>query len=76
MCTSYLNISQVTIEEPDEPLFAKEEIYGIVGDNLMRPYDVREVISINMSTLKFRYVVLSFVYKKRKALCLSMRSLL
>ena len=66
ICISHFKRSQVTIEEPDEPLFAKEEIYGIVGDNLMRPYDVREVISMNFSPLKCRYGVLLFIYKKIK----------
>ena len=34
---------KVKIEAPKEPLFDAEELYGIVGDNLKRPYDVREV---------------------------------
>lgn len=28
-----------------EPIYAPEELYGIVGTNLMRPYDVREVVA-------------------------------
>lgn len=28
----------------EEPLYPAEEIYGIVGDNLMKTYDVREVV--------------------------------
>lgn len=34
---------QVTITTPKEPLYALDEIYGIVGSNLKRKYDVREV---------------------------------
>ena len=28
-----------------EPIYPIEDIYGIVGTNLMRPYDVREVVA-------------------------------
>ena len=35
--------SQVSIQEPQEPLFAADELYGIVGTNLKKNYDVREV---------------------------------
>ena len=49
---------QVTVTVPEEPLYAADEIYGIVGDNLKRTYDVREVSvivcfssGINLSTL-------------------------
>lgn len=30
-------------EAPVEPLYPADDIYGIVGANLKRPYDVREV---------------------------------
>ncbi|CAH1724522.1 methylcrotonoyl-CoA carboxylase beta chain, mitochondrial isoform X1 [Aphis gossypii] len=33
------------IEIPEPPLYPDEELYGIVGDNLKKNYDVREVIS-------------------------------
>jgi 3-methylcrotonyl-CoA carboxylase beta subunit len=33
------------IAEPVEPLYPAEEIYGIVGTNLRKPYDIREVIA-------------------------------
>ncbi|XP_051848473.1 methylcrotonoyl-CoA carboxylase beta chain, mitochondrial [Antechinus flavipes] len=36
---------EVTIEPSEEPLFPVDEIYGIVGDNLKRNFDVREVIA-------------------------------
>lgn len=35
----------VTISKPQDPLFPAEEIYGIVGGNLKKTYDVREVIA-------------------------------
>ncbi|XP_070549987.1 LOW QUALITY PROTEIN: methylcrotonoyl-CoA carboxylase beta chain, mitochondrial-like [Ptychodera flava] len=35
----------VTIDTPEEPKFAADEMYGIVGTNLLKPYDVREVIA-------------------------------
>lgn len=31
------------IDEPELPLYPAEELYGIVGDNLKKNYDVREV---------------------------------
>ena len=34
-----------------DPLYPAEELYGIVGDNLKRVYDVREV-----STMRQRFV--------------------
>jgi len=36
---------QVSITAPKEPLYDPEELYGIVGDNLKKVFDVREVIS-------------------------------
>lgn len=30
---------------PEPPLYPDEELYGIVGDNLKKNYDVREVIN-------------------------------
>jgi len=35
------------IEIPEPPLYPDEELYGIVGDNLKKNYDVREVIINN-----------------------------
>jgi len=32
-------------EDAKAPLYPMEELYGIVGTNLMRPYDVREVVA-------------------------------
>lgn len=43
----------VALTEPEEPLFPSDEIYGIVGDNLMRTYDVREVIARIVDGSKF-----------------------
>jgi len=35
----------VTITTPVEPLYPADELYGIVGDNLKKVFDVREVIA-------------------------------
>uniref|UniRef100_A0A8I5ZSP4 Methylcrotonoyl-CoA carboxylase beta chain, mitochondrial n=1 Tax=Rattus norvegicus TaxID=10116 RepID=A0A8I5ZSP4_RAT len=35
----------VTVEPSEEPLFPADELYGIVGANLKRSFDVREVIA-------------------------------
>ncbi|XP_064095427.1 methylcrotonoyl-CoA carboxylase beta chain, mitochondrial-like [Macrobrachium nipponense] len=36
---------EVSLTEVKEPLFDAHDLYGIVGDNLKKTYDVREVIS-------------------------------
>lgn len=33
----------VSIAPPEEPLYPADEIYGIVGDNVKKNYDIREV---------------------------------
>jgi len=35
----------VSFTEPEEPLYPADDIYGIVGDNVKKTYDIREVIS-------------------------------
>ncbi|KAL8558750.1 Methylcrotonoyl-CoA carboxylase beta chain, mitochondrial [Nucella lapillus] len=35
----------VSLETPEDPLHSADEMYGIVGDNLKKPFDVREVIA-------------------------------
>ncbi|MEO3435365.1 carboxyl transferase domain-containing protein [Inquilinus sp. CAU 1745] len=35
----------LALREPAEPLYPAEELYGIVGADLRKPYDVREVIA-------------------------------
>lgn len=45
---SNLNLKKspaITIEPPEEPLFPAEDLYGIVGGNLKKTFDVREVIA-------------------------------
>ena len=36
-------MKQVVTEEPKEPAYPAEDLYGIVGANLKRSFDVREV---------------------------------
>ncbi|MGS2720666.1 carboxyl transferase domain-containing protein [Paraglaciecola aestuariivivens] len=36
---------ELDIKEPVEPLYAKEEIYGVIPKDTRKPYDVREVIA-------------------------------
>jgi len=48
MCKKYKQKKKelsVVTEAPVEPLYPADDIYGIVGANLKRPYDVREVIA-------------------------------
>ncbi|XP_024434411.1 methylcrotonoyl-CoA carboxylase beta chain, mitochondrial isoform X2 [Desmodus rotundus] len=42
---NYQKKMDVTIEPSEDPLFPAEELYGIVGANLKRSFDVREVIA-------------------------------
>ncbi|XP_020854145.1 methylcrotonoyl-CoA carboxylase beta chain, mitochondrial isoform X2 [Phascolarctos cinereus] len=42
---NYSKKLEVTIEPSEEPLFPLDEVYGVVGDNLKRNFDVREVIA-------------------------------
>lgn len=42
-----LSSVQVVMKPSVEPLYPAEELYGIVGDNLKRVYDVREVREMN-----------------------------
>uniref|UniRef100_A0A8I3WCX2 Methylcrotonoyl-CoA carboxylase beta chain, mitochondrial n=1 Tax=Callithrix jacchus TaxID=9483 RepID=A0A8I3WCX2_CALJA len=42
---NYQKKLDVTIEPSEEPLFPADELYGIVGTNLKRSFDVREVIA-------------------------------
>ena len=36
----------VALTEPEDPLFPADDLYGIVGDNLKKTYDIREVCTI------------------------------
>ncbi|XP_073658299.1 methylcrotonoyl-CoA carboxylase beta chain, mitochondrial isoform X1 [Tursiops truncatus] len=42
---NYQKNMDVTIEPSEDPLFPADELYGIVGANLKRNFDVREVIA-------------------------------
>uniref|UniRef100_A0A8C0W9Q2 methylcrotonoyl-CoA carboxylase n=1 Tax=Castor canadensis TaxID=51338 RepID=A0A8C0W9Q2_CASCN len=42
---NYQKKLDVTVEPSEEPLFPADELYGIVGANLKRNFDVREVVA-------------------------------
>uniref|UniRef100_A0AAX7SGA3 methylcrotonoyl-CoA carboxylase n=1 Tax=Astatotilapia calliptera TaxID=8154 RepID=A0AAX7SGA3_ASTCA len=50
---NYRKNIEVTIEPPESPLYPADELYGIVGDNLKRNFDVREVIARIVDGSKF-----------------------
>uniref|UniRef100_A0A3B5K3N0 Methylcrotonoyl-CoA carboxylase beta chain, mitochondrial n=1 Tax=Takifugu rubripes TaxID=31033 RepID=A0A3B5K3N0_TAKRU len=50
---NYRKNIEVTTEPSDAPLYPAEELYGIVGDNLKRNFDVREVIARIVDGSKF-----------------------
>uniref|UniRef100_A0ACB8EQ96 Methylcrotonoyl-CoA carboxylase beta chain, mitochondrial n=1 Tax=Sphaerodactylus townsendi TaxID=933632 RepID=A0ACB8EQ96_9SAUR len=50
---NYQKKVDVTIEHSEEPLFPADELYGIVGEQLKRNFDVREVIARIVDGSKF-----------------------
>lgn len=46
--------NEALLEEVEEPLYDPEELYGIVGTNLQRPFDIREVIARIVDGSKFQ----------------------
>ena len=48
----YFGCLQVSIERPEDPLYASDELYGIVGGNLKKTFDVREVSSHRFGSTK------------------------
>ena len=40
---------QTSVEDSDEPVYPVDDIYGIVGDNLKKSYDIRQVQHISFS---------------------------
>src|SRR6266571_948457 len=42
---NYLKTVPLVVETPSEPLFPQEEIYGVIPDDVRRPYEVREIIA-------------------------------
>ena len=44
---------EVSIEPVEEPLYDSKELYGIVGEDLMKTFDVREVIARIVDGSKF-----------------------
>lgn len=43
----------ITIEKPEDPKYPAEELYGIVGSNLKKTYDIRQVIARIVDGSKF-----------------------
>uniref|UniRef100_W5MZZ6 methylcrotonoyl-CoA carboxylase n=1 Tax=Lepisosteus oculatus TaxID=7918 RepID=W5MZZ6_LEPOC len=50
---NYRKKIEVTVEPPEDPLYSSDELYGIVGDNLKRTFDIREVIARIVDGSKF-----------------------
>ncbi len=42
---NYVKGMPLVLETPHEPLYPEEEIYGIIPDDVRRPYEVREIIA-------------------------------
>lgn len=41
------------MQKPEEPLYPAEELGGIVGDNLKKPFDIKNVIARIVDGSKF-----------------------
>ncbi|XP_053387698.1 methylcrotonoyl-CoA carboxylase beta chain, mitochondrial-like [Mercenaria mercenaria] len=50
---NYKKDPQVTVIQPEAPLYPADELYGIVGGNLKKTFDVREVIARIVDGSKF-----------------------
>uniref|UniRef100_A0A4W3HS16 Methylcrotonoyl-CoA carboxylase beta chain, mitochondrial n=1 Tax=Callorhinchus milii TaxID=7868 RepID=A0A4W3HS16_CALMI len=50
---NYQKKLDVTVETPEEPLYSAEELYGIVGDNLKKNFDIKEVIARVVDASRF-----------------------
>src|SRR5439155_26878479 len=50
---NYLNTVPLVVETPHEPLFPEEEIYGVIPDDVRRPYEVREIIARIVDSSEF-----------------------
>ena len=44
---------QVTVEPSEDPLYPADDLYGIVGDNLKKSLDVKEVRKPNRAFFNF-----------------------
>ncbi|EMP36305.1 Methylcrotonoyl-CoA carboxylase beta chain [Chelonia mydas] len=44
----FIKLLQVTIEPSEEPLYPADELYGIVGDQLKRNFDVKENTAVGL----------------------------
>ena len=45
-----LFLIQITIATPEEPVYPADELYGIVGGNLKKTYDARQVCIFNITS--------------------------
>jgi 3-methylcrotonyl-CoA carboxylase beta subunit len=45
--------NEIAYIEPEEPLYSTNEIGGIVGDNLRKPFDIKQVIARIVDGSKF-----------------------
>ena len=50
---NYVKKPQVTLTAPEEPLFPAEELYGLVSDNLRKPFNIRKIIARLVDGSKF-----------------------
>lgn len=50
---NYVKNPNIAMQKPEEPAYSPNEIGGIVGDNLRKPYDIKQVIARIVDGSKF-----------------------
>lgn len=51
----------ISLAVPEEPLYPADDIYGIVGDNVKKNYDIREV-KINQVAYQILFYIFYILY--------------
>merc|ERR1719510_1946118 len=50
---NYVKKPDVRLEEPEDPVYSSDDLYGIVGEDLKKTFDIREVIARLVDGSKF-----------------------
>merc|ERR1712241_34764 len=53
---NYTKRPDVTLQEPEDPVYSADDLYGIVGEDLKKTFDVREVIARLVDGSRFAHL--------------------
>ena len=59
---------QVAVQRPEDPRYPAEDLYGIVGDNLKKSFDVKEVSEKQKSPSCLAFIVDAIDRRSAKSL--------